>query len=194
MPYGITWYKIFVASVIIPLLVSFDEVLFGSNGFLGDFSLIATLIAIAYIIGSFVLWIALTIESIVLLDFLTPLTTLISIFMMFIGIVGGSLTDFIFDLIKFPFNAIANLMTTVGLQSRFWFGAEFGIGGYIGFDVPTMTFMMAIKGEIAGTGAWVTSAVSILGWDGGRYLKSNFSWNSLGALGIDIRLRMTAVA
>jgi len=116
----VAWMKIFIVAIIIALIDSLDEVLLGGNGFLAEFSLVATLIALAYIIGALILWVALAIESLVLLDFLTPLESIITIFFMFVGIIGESLSDFLFNVIKFPFSFIANLAHSLGLPTSLW--------------------------------------------------------------------------
>ena len=190
--------KVFIVAIIIAFLDSLDEVLFGSNGFLGDFSLISTLIAIAYIIGSLLLWIALLLESFVLLDFITPLTALIEIFMMFIGIVGGSIIDFLFNIIKFPFQFIGNFAIAMGLDTQYWFGADLiAAGGAIGIDFPTMSFLLGFKINV-GIEIQIGFGLSILGnigdLGGGDNLHLGLDFAESAALGMALRLKVVAIA
>lgn len=181
---------IFIIAVGIALIDSLDEVIFGGNGFLADFSLVATIIALAYIIGSLIIWVALAIESIVLLDFLTPLETLITIFFMFIGIIGQSLSDFLFNVIKFPFSFIANLAESLGLPTSLWLDFDlvaFSAAG--GLDVETMSFHLSVKA--LGT-VQVGFTASMLGTEGGSNLYKGFDFGAVKALGIGARVRVVA--
>lgn len=190
------WYKIFLGAIVIAFLDSLDEVLFGGNGFLGDFSLLTTIIAIVYIIGSLILWIALFLESIVLGDFLTPFTTLLDIAMMFVGIVGQSIVDFLFNIMKFPFQFIANFANELGIDTRYWFGVDFLIvGGVVGLDLESMTFFLGFRADIGLVQVQVGSTLSILGnigdLGGGNNLHLDFDFVESGALGFATRVRAT---
>lgn len=188
------WYKIFIGSVILALMDSFDEVLFGGNGFLGDFSLIATLIAIAYVIGAFIIWIFFALQSIVFLEFIEPLAVLLQLFMMMVGIVGGSLTDFIFNSIKFPFEAIANLAHSFGVDTLWWIGIPdfFGSGAAAAIDLETMTFMVGFKFNVGVTALQASFNVSILGIaKQNNFIEGGFDFGAVKALGIGTRIRFT---
>ncbi len=198
MPFGITMDKVFIVAIIIAFMDSMDEVIFGSNGFLADFSLISTIIAVAYIIGSLLLWVALLLESLVFLDFITPLTALIEIMMMFIGIVGGSIIDFLFNIIKFPFKFIGDFAISMGLDTQYWFGADAIVaGGAIGLDLPTMSFFLGFQINVGieiqiGFGLSILGNIGELGGGNNLYLGLDFAESA--ALGMALRLKVVAIA
>jgi len=184
------WQKIFLVAILIALVDSLDEALLGGSGFLADFSLVSTLIAIAYIIGALIIWVALALESMVLFEFLTPIEALLEIIFMFIGIVGESLTDFLFNIIKFPFSFIANMAESFGVPTALWLDLDlvaFSAAG--GLDLESMTFSLSVKA--LGT-VQVSFSATMLGWEGGDNLYKGYDFAASKALGIVARVRVVA--
>lgn len=191
MPYGITMQKIFIVTVLIALVDSIDEVLFAGTGFLGDFSLVASIIGLLYIIGSLIVWVILLLESIVLLDFITPLIALAQIMMLFIAIIGESVVGFLFDIIAFPFSLIAHLLTMAGLspQVTIWVG-----GWVLQIDLGTITFRLGVSAFLdKGTGAWATAQFTILGTEGGNNILGSYDFKEIKGFGASLWLQFKAL-